>query len=472
MALVLLAGCGSSAPKLPRGGPTLRLTVPLIPRTLDPAKVADLSSLNVTHELYAGLTRFSGTGVVPDLAESWDVSRGGLVWTFHLRKGIRWSDGRAITAEDFRRAWRRALDPRTKAPLAGPDLGIVRGARSFHATGSGELGVEAPNERTLRVTLQHPVPWFDQLAAYPISFPSSSRASSGPFRLASQSSGGLGLERNAEYWNASAVKPRRIVLTTSTKRTDGILPRGLAPPGLPWIETAKLPTGPGWKPLQTLSVQLLWIVTRRPALADPDFRRFIAQAVGDATMDGLVPFALPSHDVITNGVTIVVAGPPTRVRLTLAYTTQDPHAAAVVRATTDKLEKAGSSITPIAFPTIGQLLQAAGPPPRSDIDLVLLGWSSKVFDAYNVFDLFPCTSAFNVSQLCDHSYDRLMRRAVRTLDDRKRYELERSILQKLRDSAPAVPLSDQREYVLLKPGVRGFSWSPLGFYELMGMTRS
>ena len=114
----LLAGCGgSSAPKLPEGGPTLRLAIPIEPATLDPAKVADLPSLNVAHELYAGLTRFSGKGVVPDLAESWEPSENGLVWTFHLRDGLHWSDGSPIVAADFRRAWLRALAPRTGSEI-------------------------------------------------------------------------------------------------------------------------------------------------------------------------------------------------------------------------------------------------------------------------------------------------------------------------------------------------------------------
>jgi len=83
----LLAGCGSST--APKGGQTLRLALPLLPRTLDPAKAADLPSMNVAHELYAGLTRFTPDGVEPDLASSWFVSRSGLVWTFHLRPNLR-----------------------------------------------------------------------------------------------------------------------------------------------------------------------------------------------------------------------------------------------------------------------------------------------------------------------------------------------------------------------------------------------
>ncbi|MGZ4319074.1 MAG: hypothetical protein ACXVRD_07100, partial [Gaiellaceae bacterium] len=58
VAVALLAGCGSSAPR--PDGATLRLALPLIPKTVDPAKAGDLPSLNVAHEIYSGLTRFSG----------------------------------------------------------------------------------------------------------------------------------------------------------------------------------------------------------------------------------------------------------------------------------------------------------------------------------------------------------------------------------------------------------------------------
>ena len=70
-AVLVLAGCGGSSSPTPQDGPTLRLALPLVPTVLDPAKATDLPSLNVAHELYAGLTRFSGTGVEPDLDESW-----------------------------------------------------------------------------------------------------------------------------------------------------------------------------------------------------------------------------------------------------------------------------------------------------------------------------------------------------------------------------------------------------------------
>jgi ABC-type oligopeptide transport system substrate-binding subunit len=449
VAAALLAGCGSSTKPPPRGGPTLRLALPILPPTLDPAKAGDMPSLNVTHELYAGLTRFSGTGVKPDLAESWDVEQGGLVWTFHLRDKLRWSDDRRLTAADLRRSWLRALAPATRAPLAGPDLGIVRGARAFHATGRGSVGVEALDDRTLRVTLQHPIPWLDQLVAYPIASAYRPDAFSGPFRLA----GRAVLERNFNYWNVRAVKPSRFVLTTATKDADVILPRGLAPPGLPWVQTAKPPTGSGWKELPTLAIQLLWVTNRA---------RFTES--GGAS---LVPPAMPGAREISPPGIESSFKTVRRGRLTLAYTQEDALARQAVRSVKGELAGFDAVLVPRPYPTIAALLIAA----RTN-DLVLLGWSSKIFDAYNIFDLFPCASAFNVAHWCDRSYDALMRRAVRILDDHARWAIEREILTKLQRADPALPLARVPEYVRIKPGVRGFSWSPIGFYELAGMTRS
>ena len=99
------------------------------------------------------------------------------------------------------------------------------------------------DDRNLRVTLQHPVPWLDELAAFPVAapVPPRPRLYSGPFRLVSRTGGKLVLERNFNYWNAGDVKPSRLVLSTATKGADAVLPRQLAGPGLPWIDTAGRP---------------------------------------------------------------------------------------------------------------------------------------------------------------------------------------------------------------------------------------
>jgi ABC-type oligopeptide transport system substrate-binding subunit len=469
LAVLALAGCGGSKAAKPQ---TLRLALPLVPTVLDPAKASDLPSLNVSHELYAGLTRFSETGVEPDLAESWDVGDGGLVWTFHLRKGIRWSDDTPITAADFKRSWLRALAPGTNAPYAGPELGIVRGARHLHATGNGSIGVQALDDRTLRVTLQHPVPWFDELAAFPVAAPVPLRPSlySGPFRVVSRG-GKLVLERNFNYWNAGEVKPSRLVLGTGANGADAVLPRQLAGPGLPWIDTAG-PAAQGADDLELLATGQLWLVTRGTPLSDLLSRRYVAWVITHLDLGtepvSFVPPAMPGASVVNSHEPVVLQSAPQPLRLTLSWAEQDVGAskiAAVLRRQEARLRQFALFLTFHPVPTVGEL-------GAQDADLILLGWGSKVFDPYNQLDQFTCGSAFNLARWCNPSYDAGMREAVRTLDDDQRWRIERKLVEKLHDGVPAVPLYFGGDSFSLAPGVHGFSWSPIGLYELMGMTRS
>jgi oligopeptide transport system substrate-binding protein len=475
---VLLAGCGSSSS--PNGGDTLRLALPLLPRTLDPAKVADLPSLNVAHELYSGLTRFTPDGVAPDLASSWSVSQGGEVWIFRLRHNLRWSDGRPITADDFRRSWLRALSLGKGAPLAGPDLGILRGARSYLKGRGGDIGVKVVDPWTLRVTLQHPVPWLDQLMAYPIAapVPRHRTAFSGPFRVVLRHPARIVLERNPNYWDKSAVRPNRLVLTTSTEGADAVLPRGLSPPGLPWIDTTG-PTPKGSIEVPTLATGLLWFVTRGTPLADRDARLYAAWALTHMDLasppPSLIPPEMPGAAYVNSHRPVDLASPPVPLRLNVAWAGDDLGAsriAAGLRRSAPQLTAAQIRLRFQPVATLPELLALAGPPARPGIDVVLLGWSSKVLDAYNILDLFPCGSAFNIARWCDPSYDALMRQAVRELDDQARWEIERRLVEKLHDDVPAIPVYTASDSFSLRPGVHGLAWSPVGIYELMGLTRS
>jgi ABC-type oligopeptide transport system substrate-binding subunit len=468
--VLLLAGCsGSSAPEPPHGGAVLRFALPLLPRTLDPAKAVDLPTLNVVHELNAGLTRYAGTGVKPDLAESWDVSRDGLVWTFHLRKGLRWSDDTPLTAQDVARSWRRALEPATRAPFAGPYLGIVRGARRFQATGRGSLGVQVLDDHTLRVTLQHPVPWFDQLVAHPVTAPVKGDLFSGPFRLGSRTPSRLVLERNFQYWDADAVRPSRVMLARTG--ADGTLPRGIAAPGLPWISTAgEAPASA--RTVRTMATGLLWLAARDSPLADPAARLYVGAAIAELPPGPSVPLVSPAVPGApeVNSLTPVVVEPGRflPVHLTLTWAREDrggSGVAAHLRSSRVRLRGQGITLDERPVENLRQLL-------RTHADLKLLGWSPKVFDPYNLLDIFPCGSAFNVVHWCDRAYDGGMRRAVRTLDDHARWRIEQRLAQRLHRAAPAIPVYTGTDWFKVAPEVRGFSWSPIGFYELAGMTRS
>ena len=124
------------------------------PKTLDPARISDVYSLSVSQQIFDGLVQFDHTlAIKPALAEFWRASRDGLTWTFELRKGAKFHNGREITADDVVYSLTRLLDTRTRSGVADLFLG-VRGARQFRdglaRTVSGLLAVD---RNTVQVTL-------------------------------------------------------------------------------------------------------------------------------------------------------------------------------------------------------------------------------------------------------------------------------------------------------------------------------
>ena len=153
--LWLLAACSVAEPKADLvviNGPD--------PQTLDPALATGLEDLRVINGLFEGLTRYDPVTArpIPGLAERWEISPDGRVYTFHLRDKLMWSPGQPITAGDLVYSWLRVLDPRTAAEYAG-QLFYLTNAQSFN---EGRLkdpslvGVHALDSRTVRVELNSP----------------------------------------------------------------------------------------------------------------------------------------------------------------------------------------------------------------------------------------------------------------------------------------------------------------------------
>ncbi|MCV0403597.1 MAG: peptide ABC transporter substrate-binding protein [Chloroflexi bacterium] len=152
-------------------GPPLRyLAGP--PGTLDPAFIADAADVQLLLQLYAGLTRLDETGEpYPSLASGWEISPDGLTYEFDIRDDLEFSDGSPLVADDIRRSWLRLLDPATGA--TAPDvLSVVSGAaeRLSGARDEDEVGIAAPNDTTLVVTLRHPASYFLDIVATPATF--------------------------------------------------------------------------------------------------------------------------------------------------------------------------------------------------------------------------------------------------------------------------------------------------------------
>lgn len=107
-------------------------------------------------------------------AESWDISADGLVYTFHLRDGIQWSDGVPVTAADFEFAFRRIVNPATAsdyAYLQYPIKGASEIADGSMPVDSPDFGVKAIDDKTLEITLENPTPYFLQLLTHYTAYP-------------------------------------------------------------------------------------------------------------------------------------------------------------------------------------------------------------------------------------------------------------------------------------------------------------
>ncbi len=152
------------------------------PSTLDPAFIVNAADVQFLLQVYAGLTRLDETGEpYPSLASGWEISADGLTYEFAIRPGLEVSDGAPLVAEDIRRSWLRLLDPATDA--TAPDvLSIIRGApeRLAGQVDADEVAIEAPDERTLIVTLRHPASYFLDIVATPTTFVVPARADATP----------------------------------------------------------------------------------------------------------------------------------------------------------------------------------------------------------------------------------------------------------------------------------------------------
>lgn len=143
------------------------------PQTLDPHLAEGVPSTNILRDLFEGLTTASPDGrIVPGAARHWDISRDGLTYTFYLDPEGRWSNGEAVTAEDFVWSWQRAVDPQTGASNSRMLSPVLHAEAVFAGQmPATELGVSALNETTFQVRLADPTPYFLGLLTHPTTYP-------------------------------------------------------------------------------------------------------------------------------------------------------------------------------------------------------------------------------------------------------------------------------------------------------------
>ncbi|MCP4386194.1 MAG: peptide ABC transporter substrate-binding protein [Hyphomicrobiales bacterium] len=144
------------------------------PSSLDPHKVSGDWENRVVGDILEGLVAEDiDAKAIPGQAESWDISEDGLVYTFHLRDGIQWSDGTPVTADDFVFALQRLQDPANAAEYAYLQYPIKNAEQinSGEITDLSALGVKAIDDRTVEITLENPAPFFIEALTHYTAFP-------------------------------------------------------------------------------------------------------------------------------------------------------------------------------------------------------------------------------------------------------------------------------------------------------------
>ncbi len=224
------------------------------PQTMDPTLNSAVDGAIMMGHLFEGLMRWENSGtafegaencaqaiLIPGQAESYEKrvnADGTVTYTFHLRDGIRWSDGQPVTAGDFVYSWRRLVQPYTAADYCYI-IDMVRGYEEVNWYGAdpSTLGVSAPDEKTLVVDLSYDCPYFLEVCAFPATYPLrqdvveaeyssqsfqngldgwtyqvESYLSNGPYQLAEWSHNWrLVMSRNPHYYDRSRQGPDTII---------------------------------------------------------------------------------------------------------------------------------------------------------------------------------------------------------------------------------------------------------------------
>ena len=236
-ALLGTAGCGSVFQGGQQGGggggggsKSIVINLGDTIRDLDSTTTTDSVSSDVLLNVMEGLYRLDDeTLPVPAQAEGVEISEDQLVYTFTLRDGIKWSNGDPVTSQDFRYAWLRAIDPDTGSQYAYIITTFIEGAADYNAGKGSEadVAIEAPDDKTLKVTLTDPSPFWLGLTSFFTYLPVQQKFAeqqgdkyaqsadallyNGPYVLdVFKPTEGVTLSKNDGYWNKSDVDIEKV----------------------------------------------------------------------------------------------------------------------------------------------------------------------------------------------------------------------------------------------------------------------
>lgn len=457
------------------------------PETLDPALMTFQLDQRVAYALFEGLAAYDAAGTPqPGVAQSWESSPDGLVYTFHLRKNALWSDGRPVTAHDFVSSWRRTLAPATAAEYA-QSLWVLKNSKAFNEgtlADFAQVGVRAPDDQTLEVTLENPTPYFLGLCCQSMFLPMPVTVierwgdawtkpehivTNGAFLLADwRLNDKIRLTKNPRYWNADAVKLDTVdVLPISHPNTalnffasglaDLIMDKSLTPPDL--IPTLR--QRPIFHAAPFLGTVFLRFNCLRPPFNDPRVRQAFSLVVdknlvvqkvtqaGELPADGIVPPGVTGYEPPESG----MKRDPERARALLAeagfpggrgfpdvsYLYNEFRITEILGVELQSMIQRELGIR------IGLRRQENKVYNRSvaavDYDLAFSNWIGDYNDPNTFLELFVTGSGNNRTGWSDATYDGWIADAAREADNTRRFDFFRRAERKLiTEQTPICPI--------------------------------
>ncbi|HWD38557.1 MAG TPA: peptide ABC transporter substrate-binding protein [Fimbriimonas sp.] len=473
--------------------------------TLDPGKVQDIEMGGLLRNVFEGLVSYDAKNqIVPQLAESWKVSNHGRTYTFTLRKGVKFHNGRELEAADFKWSWERNLAPALQSPIALDYLRPIVGAEAF-ATGKAKdlQGVTVVDSHTLSVTIDKPRAYFVGELTYPCAYVMAKEAAgaseitkpsqaigTGPFKFVTvDEDQELDLDANESYY-LGAPTIRRIncpIIPEASTRLTKYRNGELDELGIPWNDLAAVRKDP------KLSKQIHYEV--RPAVyyffldehsyvpfRDARVRKAFAMAFGHEHLvndllsgytlaHGILPPGLPAYREDFKG----LPDDPAQAKellsqaqftgdnlppLELAYRDQSPEARIAATAAASALQQnLGVKVQPRAysFPTLLELRR------KNRLQMVFSDWYADYLDPQNFLSLlFTSSSPQNSCGWSSSRFDELCAKADTDPDQQERLKLYQEAEGIAVDSAALLPIFFQRDTVLISPRVEGIQTNMLG----------
>jgi oligopeptide transport system substrate-binding protein len=488
------------------------------PTTLDPHLSGDSTSSEYVVEIFSGLLKYNrDLELVPDIAESYDVSDDGLVYTFKLREDAVFQDGKPIRAEDFKWSFERACDPATGSTTADTYLGDVVGCRDKLQNKAQEVkGVEVIDDLTLQLTIDEPKGFFPAKMTYPTAYAldrenvESGGAEwfkqangSGPFKLAEYSpeANTIVLDRNENFYGDPKPLLERIIYLISAPINpmsgyeEGLSSLGASagvtydaiPLSISDLSRATDPNNPLSKEFvsaPTLSVSYVGFNVKKPPFDDPKIRQAFNLALDKRRMvklvfqdtvpvaNGIVPPNMPGYEnpdlsdyefdperaqalIAESSYGDVTELPDITLNVPGAGSNAGPIVETIVESYKENL---GVEISVEQTPWAEFLADLS----KEDMpyQMYSLGWVADYPDPQDFLEvLFYSTSSQNQGGYSNPEVDALLDQARGAQDPKERLALYQQAEQMILDDAAWIPLYFSVENWLVKPYVQNF-WIP------------